>query len=249
MDRREGEPFKAVDPKYGSVYRVHTTEEMWKMITDEHGFAYQTHPRTKGSTGFPDNILDTLYFKSTRYLGVGWKAMPSDLSSPRLGERAFKTLDDLNNLGMRKITIGEVDLFQTSATDELYSQLNVNYLKINHLPDFDHYSDLLDSLSKADGFISTGEVLLPYTSIKPGPNETIDVAADTASTFPLRLAEVVWGDGKEVHHEIIDLRSTHAFDHGHYQWKLSARHWLWARLAVWDIAGGGAFTNPIWSSH
>ena len=55
------------------------------MIKAEGGFAYQTHPRTKGSTGYPDKILNTAYFRDSSYLGTGWKAMPSDLSSPRLG--------------------------------------------------------------------------------------------------------------------------------------------------------------------
>ena len=58
------------------------------MVRREGGYMYQTHPRTKGSTGFPDQIRETEHFRDARYLGAGWKAMPSDLSSPRLGERA-----------------------------------------------------------------------------------------------------------------------------------------------------------------
>ena len=81
------------------------------MVKAEGGFAYETHPRTKGSTGYPDKILNTPYFRDSSYMGTGWKAMPSDLSSPRLGERAFKTLDDVNNLGLHKHMIGEVDVF------------------------------------------------------------------------------------------------------------------------------------------
>ena len=113
QDRKPNERFETPDSKYGKVYRVHDAEEMWKMIKLEGGVVYQTHPRTKGSTGYPDKILDTPYFKDTNYLGTGWKAMPSDLSSPRLGERAFKTIDDLNNLGLHKRMIAEVDVFQS----------------------------------------------------------------------------------------------------------------------------------------
>ena len=90
MNKKAGESFATPDSKYGTVYRVHTPEEMWKLVKEEHGYVYQTHPRTKGSTGYPDRILDTAYFRDPQYFATGWKAMPSDLSSPRLGERAFK---------------------------------------------------------------------------------------------------------------------------------------------------------------
>ena len=77
------------------------------MVKAAGGYVYQTHPRTKGSTGYPDKILNTDYFRDPRYLGTGWKSMPSDLSLPQLGQRGFKTLDDLNNLGMHKHMLGE----------------------------------------------------------------------------------------------------------------------------------------------
>lgn len=247
MDRKADEPFKTIDPKFGTVFRVHTPDEIWKMITDEGGYAYQTHPRTKGSTGYPDKILNTSFFKDSRYLGTGWKAMPTDLSSPRLGERAFKVLDDLNNLGLHKITIGEDDLFQIAKTDELFSQLNANYVKLDHLPDFEHYGDLLSSWARGDGFVSTGEILLPAFSIQPRGTGALKVSASVSSTFPLRFAEVVWGDGKQTHHEVIDLQISHEFAEQQYNWSVNTPHWTWARLAVWDIAGSGAFTNPVWN--
>lgn len=249
MDRKPGEPFKANDPKYGTIYRVNSTKDVWDMITEEKGYAYQTHPRTKGSTGYPDKILGTVYFKSPRYLGTGWKAMPSDLSSPRLGERAFKVLDDLNNLGLHKIALGEIDLFQIDKADELYAHMNANYVRLDQLPDFDHYGQLLDSVAKGDGFISTGEVLFPASSIKPLGGDELAVTADVSSTFPLRVAEVVWGDGKQTHHELMDLQTTREFSQHKYDWKIRAPGWTWARVAVWDIAGDGAFTNPTWHSR
>jgi hypothetical protein len=249
MDRKQGEPFKSTDPNYGTVYRVHSTDEAWKMITDEGGYAYQTHPRTKGSTGYPDKILNTDYFRSARYLGTGWKAMPSDLSSPRLGERAFKVLDDLNNLGLHKIMIGEVDVFQIHKTDELYAHMNVNYIPMKRLSDFDHYGSLLDSVARGEGFISTGEILLPSFSIGQSDGDKLNIRARVSSTFPLRLAEVVWGDGTATHRETFDLQSTHEFDEHEYKWQVNAHGWTWARFAVWDIASDGAFTNPVWRAH
>jgi len=246
MNRRPDQPFKTIDPTFGTVYRVHSTDEVWKMVMEQKGYAYQTHPRTKGSTGYPDKILNTDYFKSARYLGTGWKAMPSDLSSPRLGERAFKVADDLNNLGLHKIMIGEVDVFQVHKTDELYAHMNVNYVPIKRLPDFDHYGRLLDALAGGRGFISTGEILLPSFSIAPTPGDQLKVTAKVTSTFPLLMAEIVWGDGISTHRQIVDLQSTHQFDEHNYTWQADAPGWKWARLAVWDIASDGAFTNPVW---
>jgi hypothetical protein len=246
MDRKAGEQFKSDDARYGTVYRVGSPSDVWRMVTDEAAFVYQTHPRTKGSTGYPDKVRATDYFRGARFLGAGWKAMPSDLSSPRLGERAFRVLDDMNNWGAHKITIGEVDVFQISPSDELYASMNVNYLRLPNLPDFDHYGLLLASLAKGDGFISTGEVLLPATSITSKDGDTLQVQAGVTSTFPLRLAEVVWGDGTQTHHYTIDLQSTREFDEHQYKWEVVAPGWTWARFAVWDVAGGGAFSNPTW---
>ncbi len=247
QDRKPGESFESADDKYGKVYRIHDAEEMWKMIKAEGGFAYQTHPRTKGSTGYPDKILNTAYFRDSSYLGTGWKAMPSDLSSPRLGERAFKTLDDLNNLGLHKHMIGEVDVFQISSADELYGHMNINYLRLPELPSFDHYDRILHSIEKGDGFITTGEILLPSTSMSAEGDGSIRVKARISSTFPLRIAEVVWGDGVNTHRQVIDLQSTPAFDDHEYSWLVDTpAAGRWARFAVWDVAGDGAFTNPVW---
>jgi hypothetical protein len=246
QNRKPDEPFVTTDKRYGKVYRVRNADEMWKMIKLEDGFVYETHPRTKGSTGYPDKILDTAYFRDSSYTGTGWKAMPSDLSSPRLGERGFKTLDDLNNLGMHKKMIGEVDVFQLNSEDELYAHMNINYLRLPSLPSFDHYEDIFTAVRKGDGFITTGEILLPTATIAPATAGSLRVEAEIASTFPLRMAEVVWGDGKTTQRKLIDLQSTPSFDHHTYTWTVDTPGWKWARFAVWDVAGNGAFTNPTW---
>jgi hypothetical protein len=246
QDRKPGQPFESADEKYGKIYRINNAEDMWKMIKAEGGVAYQTHPRTKGSTGYPDKILETPYFRDSSYLGTGWKAMPSDLSSPRLGERAFKTIDDVNNLGLHKHMIGEVDVFQISSADELYGHMNINYLRLPELPSFDHYDSIMKSIQKGDGFITTGEILLPSTSMSAEGDRSVRVKARISSTFPLRIAELVWGDGVNTHHQLIDLNSTPAFDDHEYSWLVDTPGWRWARFAVWDVAGDGAFTNPVW---
>jgi hypothetical protein len=246
QDRKPEQPFKSTDAKYGTVYRVHTPDEVWAMVKAEGGYVYQTHPRTKGSTGYPDKILDTNYFRDPSYLGTGWKSMPSDLSLPQLGERGFKALDDVNNLGLHKHTIGEIDVFQLNSTDELYGLLNLNYLRIPKLPDFDHYDEIFKSIQKGDGFISTGEVLLPSFSFSGSTIDEVHVDAQVRSTFPLRLAEIVWGDGSNTHRKQIALDSSHDFDDHAYAWKAKTPGWTWTRLEVWDVAGNGAFTQPVW---
>lgn len=246
QDRKAGQAFESADARYGKVYRVSNADEMWKLVKAENGFAYETHPRTKGSTGYPDKILDTDYFRDASYLGTGWKAMPSDLSSPRLGERAFKTLDDVNNLGLHKHLIGEVDVFQISAADELYAHMNINYLRMPAVPKFDDYGSVLRAVEKGDGFITTGEILLPEAAITAVSGDRVSVAARIQSTFPLRMAEVVWGDGAATHRKIFELDSTPAFDEHAYAWSVETPGWKWARFAVWDVAGDGAFTQPVW---
>ncbi len=245
MDRKPDQPFRSTDPKYGTVYRVSDAKEVWDMVRAENGYVYQTHPRTKGSTGYPDKIMDTFYFHDPRYLGSGWKAMPSDLSSPRLGERAFKTVDDMNNLGLKKRMIGEVDVFQLDSTDELYGHMNVNYVRLPALPAYDNYGQLLDTVAKGEYFITTGEITMPATSIKAA-GDKLTAHADVSYTFPLHMAEVVWGNGAQTFHKIFPLDTTREFAKGSFDWELDAKGWKWARLAIWDIAGNGAFINPVW---
>jgi len=246
MSRNPDEPFRTTDPKYGTVYRVGDPEELLSMVLAERGYMYQTHPRTKGSTGFPDKIRDTKHFQDPRYIGAGWKAMPSDLSSPRLGERSLKLLDDMSNWGMKKRIFGEVDVFQIDATHELYAHMNVNYVRIPSLPSFDNYGDLTGALANGDFFVTTGEVLLPSVNVSAGAGDRINVRARLNYTFPLALAEVVWGDGAETHRKILPLEDTHEFGDREFAWQADAPDWKWARFAVWDVAGNGAFVNPIW---
>jgi hypothetical protein len=246
MDRPAGAGFLTNDPRYGPVYRVAGAGELLEMVRREGGYMYQTHPRTKGSTGFPDQIRETAHFRDPRYLGAGWKAMPSDLSSPRLGERALKLLDDMNNWGLQKKLTGEVDVFQLDSTHELYAHMNVNYVRLPRLPDFDHYGNVVEALARGDGFITTGEVLLPQVEISTHETDTISARVRVAWTFPLRFAEIVWGDGSQTSRKMIQLDRTRAFGDSVFQWKADAPGWKWGRIAVWDVAGNGAFVNPVW---
>ena len=245
MKRSTNEPFESPDSTYGKIYRVGSAEDMWRLVMAEHGMVYETHPRTKGSTGFPEQILNTNYFRDPRYFGVGWKAMPSDLSLPYLGARGFKVDDDLHNMGLPKAMVGEVDLFQVSPQDELYAHMNVNYVHMARLPDASHGFDLLQHVANKDSFVSTGEVLLTDTSIDTHESNRIHVRTAAQHTFPLRIAYIAWGDGEQTHTESFPLESTREFTTDHFDWTVNSPNWKWARLSIWDSAGGGAFTQAV----
>ena len=243
--RGPNDPFQSADPKYGTVYHVGSDKDAIALLRAEHGYMYQTHPRTKGSTGYPDKIKDSEQLKSSFHLGAGWKAMNADLSSPRLGNRSFKTVDDLNNWGLHKRLMGEVDVFQLDSTHELYGHMNLNYLRLPAQPSFERWNEALAAIAKGDYFTTTGEVLLPGAALTAS-GDTVTARAEVTWTFPLRIAEIVWGDGKETHYETIPLSTTQEFGKQEFIWRAKAPGWTWARLAVWDIAGNGAFTTPVW---
>src|SRR5260221_604473 len=246
MDRKPEQAFKDKDAKYGTVYRTADAKELLDLVRAEDAFVYQTHPRTKGSTGFPDKIRDTAHFIDAHYFGAGFKQMPSDLSSPRLGERAFKLVDDMSNWGMRKRLVGEVDVFQLDSTHELYAHMNINYVKLAGVPTFDNYGKLLDAVRRGDFFTTTGEVLLPEVSIKEGAGGRIAVRARIQHTFPLAMAEIVWGDGAETHRKIFPLTETRPFGDFEFTGEAEGGAWKWARFAVWDLTVDRGFVNPAW---
>jgi hypothetical protein len=150
------------------------------------------------------------------------------------------------NWGQRKGLIGEVDVFQLDHTHELYGHMNVNYVRLPSVPSFDNYGEALRALARAEFFVSTGEVLLPEVSIKPGAGGTWDVQASAQWTFPLAYAVIAWGDGTAKHHETMPLDSTQAFGNDRLKWSIRAPDAKWMRLEVWDVAGNGAFVNPVW---
>jgi hypothetical protein len=246
MNRPKGGAFTSTHPKYGTVYSVADAKEMFDLVRREGGSMYQTHPRTKGSTGFPDKIFAADYFRDASYLGVGWKAMPSDLSSPRLGDRVLDLVDELNNRGLRKRMLGEVDVFQVDHTHELYAHMNVNYIRLDRLPTFDRWGDVLVPLARGEFFTTTGEVLLPDVDLASSSANEIVARTRVLWTFPLRFAEIVWGDGVTTHREVFELADTRELAEQTFEWRASAKGWKWARVAVWDVAGNGAFVNPVW---
>lgn len=238
MNRTDEQPFVEERQPYGKLYRAGNTADMLDLIRRENGLIYTAHPRTKSSMGFPDQYKDAEFFRDEHFLGAGWKAMPSDLSTLRQARRALNLLDDMNNWGLAKKLIGEVDMFQLDATHELYAHMNVNYVKLNALPAWDNYGAILEPLRRGDYFVSQGTVLLPEVSI----TRTGGVTAQVQWTFPLAYAVIVV-DGKAA---TIALDQTAAFGNQRFHWPVDLASAKWARLEVWDVAGNGAFINPIY---
>ncbi len=256
MSRKPDMPFVTNDPKYGQVYRIADTADMLKLLKTENGLAWTAHARTKGSTGFPDAYKNELFFKSDHFMGAAWKAMPADLSQPRLGKRVLNLMDDMNNWGLKKHVIGEADLFSIEPENEMYAHLNVNYLQLDKLPGFnDGWQPVLDAMRHGKFFTTTGEVLLPsFTVNGKGSNETIQlnqsgkakVELEVNWTFPLNFAEIISGDGEKVFRERINLDTTKAFGKQKFIFNTNLKNRIWMRVEVWDVAANGAFTQSVW---
>ena len=238
-------PLQRQHPKYGSVYHVGSPADVIEMVRREHGMLYQTHPRTKSSFGYPDKVRHTDFFLDPRYIGTGWKAMPADRSILQQGMRALTLLDDMNNWGLSKRILAETDMFAIDHTSELYAHMNANYVRTEELPGFDNYGKMLEAVARGDYFISMGEVLLPKVAITTTSPDAITAATSIQWTFPLAFGEIVWGDGNETFRQSFPLTETRPFGSATFTWKTEAKNWKWARVAVWDIAGNGAFINPV----
>ncbi|REA61301.1 hypothetical protein DSL64_12705 [Dyadobacter luteus] len=256
MSREKDQPFVENHPEYGKLYRIGNKEDMLKLLEIEKGLAWTAHARTKGSTGYPDKYKEETFYKSDRFLGAAWKAMPADLSQPKLGKRVLDLMDDMANWGQKKHVIAEADLFRIEPNYELYGHLNVNYLQLDELPRFqDGWQPVLDVMEKGKFFVSTGEVLLPSFKVNGvGSGETtkvdkagnVTIHLDASWTFPLNRAEIISGDGNEVFHDVINLNNTQAFGQKSFSFTKSMKNRKWLRLEVWDVAANGAFTQIVW---
>jgi hypothetical protein len=256
MSRKEDEPFVSEHPVYGKVYRIANADEMLHLLEKENGLAWTAHPRTKGSTGYPDKYKNEAFFKSDRFLGAAWKPMPADLSQPFLGKRVLDLMDDMNNWGAGKKVLAEADLFTIEPENEMYAHLNVNYLQLEKLPSYDNgWQSVIDALQKGKFFSSTGEVLVPSFTLnnkRAGDTVALDktgmanISFDVQWTFPLQYAEIISGDGKDVYRHKINLDSTLPFNKQTITQRIHLPNRRWVRLEVWDVAANGAFTQTIW---
>ncbi len=253
---KPGTPFERRVEGTGAVYAVHGPEDVLRLMEKENGLMWTAHPRIKSSYGFPDRYRDSAFYRSPRFLGAAWKAMPADASHPRLGARALDLLDDMANWGPRKYVLGEVDVFQVKPDYELYGPMNVNYIRLDKRPRFeDGWGPLLDALRGGRFFVTTGEVLISDFKVggkasgevvKSAGGASVEMEATLTWTFPPAFAEVVWGDGAKTRRRRIDLREEAAFGGKTLRVPLALGGAKWVRLEAWDVAVNGAFTQPVW---
>ncbi|MBT1688667.1 CehA/McbA family metallohydrolase domain-containing protein [Dawidia soli] len=255
MDRKADKPFVTDEPGYGKVYRIANESEMLELLKKENGLAWTAHPRTKGSTGYPDKYKSAPFFKDQHFLGAAWKAMPADLSLPLLGKRVLDLMDDMNNWGDRKKVLAEADLFTIEHENEMYAHMNVNYLKLDKLPEYKNgWQPVVDALDQGKFFSSTGEVLIPeFTVDGKSTGEEISVAGRKSTitfklnwTFPMHYAEIISGDGQKVYRERMVLDDTRSFGEQTFRKTVDLKGRKWVRLEAWDVAANGAFTQTVW---
>ncbi len=247
LNRPAEKPFVETTPTGETVYHVGSPADVLTLMQREHGLMWTAHARIKASIPFPDGYRATEFFQSTHFLGAAWKAMPADYSRDTLGWRVLDLLDDMNNWGADKRALGEVDVFKIEPHSELYGHMNVNYLKLDRLPNYaDGWQPVLDVLRGGEFFVTTGEILAGNARLDRADSAGPALTAQLTWTLPLAFAEIVAGDGTRTFRRRIDLSDTRAFGQREFRAALPSESNLrWARLAVWDVAGNGAFTQPI----
>ncbi len=256
LNRPADQPFVEEIEGQGKVYHVGSPADVLRLFEAERGLMWTAHPRIKSSFGFPDKYRDTEFFRSDRFLGGAWKAMPADLSRPTLGWRVLDLLDDMSNWGAKKHALGEVDTFRMEPDFETYAHMNINYLRLASVPRYDDgWQPVLDALRGGEFFTATGEVLIPeFTVGGKQSGQTLALLGDARPvleatldwTLPLAFAEIISGDGQKVHRQRIDLADTESFGTRHLRLPLELKSRTWVRFEVWDIAANGAFTQPVW---
>ena len=258
LNRNNDQPFEQIIDGYGTVYHVGSAADVLALLQKEAGLAWTAHPRVKGSTGFPDNYRDTPFFRSDRFLGGAWKAMPADYSRDMIGWRVLDLEDDMANWGgNRKYILGEVDIFKIYEDYELFGTMNINYLKMDAIPRYeDGWQPVLDRLSSGQFFVTTGEVLIPEFDVSGSESgATLPTRIDRSEasvnvklewTYPLSYMEIVSGDGVNIYRDRVDLADTREFGVKTLTIPMDLRDRKWLRIEVWDIARNGAFTQPVW---
>ena len=244
--RDAGHKFMENDPQYGAVYHIASAEDELEMLKREQGLMWQAHPRTKGSTYYPDEVREKPHFLSDIFLGASYQSLPVDQSEKRLCEkRCLGLMDDMNNWTGPKYLLAEGDTYMKYPDDETFPQLIVNYVKMDRVPKFDEgWSPLLKTMRAGDFYVSSGEVLFRNSGISgSGARRTFN--AEVEWTFPLEFAELVWGDGDTTHTQLIPATDLAPMSSKKFSVPFDVAGKKWVRFAVWDSAGNGAFTQPV----
>jgi len=243
-------PLTTADPKYGTIYHLRGADDLMEMARRENILFTMPHPRTKGSTGFPDAIRHLPSFSDPHYQGIGFRwGMGLDRSESRLCEyRCLPLLDDMANWlvdtpAPLKMALSISEVRHQQPGDDIYASSPVSYVRLASLPTPDDVSPLIATLMNGDYFVTSGEVLIPgYAIAQRGQAQTIE--ADVEWTFPLAIVEVVWGDGAKVDRRLVPVSDLPARGSHHFSIPVDGTGAKWVRFAVWDVAGNGALVQP-----
>src|SRR5690606_1228273 len=151
--RPEGTSLVTLPPEYGRMCNIGSAEDLMAMVEAEDMLIFMPHPRTKGSTGYPDAVADSPAFLNDRYRGVGWRwGMGSDLSERRLSDkRVIPLLDDMNNWIadtdlQPKFLLAITETYAKEPGDDIYANGPVTYLRLDRLPEPGEYGPIVEAL-------------------------------------------------------------------------------------------------------
>jgi hypothetical protein len=234
-----------------AVYHIGSADDLMEMARREDVLISMPHPRTKGSTGFPDAVKDGAPFADPHYQGVGFRwGMGLDLSERRLCERrCLALLDDMSNWtadrpGPPKYILSISEVRYQSPGDDIYASAPVSYVKLDRLPLPQDVSPVVGALMRGDYFVTSGEVLIPSYAVRgSGAQRTIE--AEVEWTFPLDFVEVVWGDGVRTGSQLVPAADLPPMGRHRFSIPFDAAGKKWVRFAAWDSAGNGALVQPI----
>ena len=256
LKRAPGQPLVEQHPKYGKVYNLGGPADLFEMTKRENLIVNMPHPRSKGSTGFPDGVKET-HFAQETYEGAGYRwGMGIDGSEKRLCEyRCLGVFDEMTNWyvdrpiplkHMQAISEARSDIGERGRPpyDALFANPPVNYVKLDRLPTIDDMSPIINAMKSGDYFVTSGEVLISNYAVE-GTGDKRTISAEVEWTFPLDFVEVVWGDGQKTDRQIISTTDLPPFGKKRFQIPFNVAGKKWVRFAAWDVATNGAFVQPI----
>jgi hypothetical protein len=240
-------PFEEDVPGYGTVYHLGSAADVLRFVNETKSIMWVAHPRTKSSALFPDMYKDKDFFLSDRFIGGSWESLPADLSQKRLCEvRCFGLNDEMSNWAPSpKFMLAEGDTYMKRPDDDTYPFLAINYVRMDKVPAWNEsWAPVVEGIHNGNFFGSTGEILFHDWKIEGSGAKSV-YTANIEYTFPLDFAEVVWSDGTNVDRKIVSLTDTTQFGTKTLRIPFDATGKKWVRLAVWDAAGDGAWTQPV----
>jgi hypothetical protein len=143
-----------------------------------------------------------------------------------------------------KFMLAEGDTYMKRPDDDTYPTLAINYVKMDKVPAWNEsWAPVVEGIHSGNFFGTTGEILFHNWAIEGAGAKSV-YTANIEYTFPLDFAEVVWSDGTNVSRKTVSLTGTTAFGTKTLRIPFDATGKKWVRMAVWDAAGDGAWTQP-----